>query len=473
MCNARRKEKMKTITKIERKTPILIKKKRVAAYARVSMETDRLNHSLSQQISFYNNLIQKNPEWEFAGVFADNGISGTATSKRMQFNKMIEETKKGNIDIILTKSISRFAKNTLDLLNVVRELKELGVEIRFEKENINTLTGDGELMLSILASFAQEESRSISDNVKWGTRKRFEKGIPNGHFIIYGYKWIDDKLVIVPEEAKVVKKIFKNFLDGKSRLETEREFRENGIKTRLGCKWKDSNIKGVLCNITYTGNMLFQKEFIEDPITKHRKKNKGELPQYYVKNTHEAIIDKKTFDYVQEEMKRRRELGALANKSLNISCFTGKIKCPSCHQSYIHNMRKDRGFGDNEFWSCGSRKKKGGHCEIGGSINAVELKRWCCKVLNLKEFDEDIFLREVNFINVPKRYVLEFHLKKGRVETIECNSHQKKEMRTPERKKLWNEYTLKYKPNEKTNHRAIGFNEYLKMRGINYAKTNN
>jgi site-specific DNA recombinase len=178
--------------------------------------------------------------------------------------------KPAKIDIILTKSISRFARNTVDLLETVRHLKELGIEVRFEKEGINSLSGDGEVMLTLLASFAQEESISISNNVKWGIRKRMQAGMPNasGHFVIYGYRWEGDQLVVVPEEAVVVKRIFQNFLDGKSRLETEREFAAEGITTRQGCRWVDSNIKKILTNITYTGNMLFQKEFISDPIEK-------------------------------------------------------------------------------------------------------------------------------------------------------------------------------------------------------------
>ena len=275
---------MRTITKIESTIPTIKKRKKVAAYARISMESERMNHSLSTQISYYNNLIQKNPDWEFAGVYADNGISGTSTAKRDEFNRMIADAKQGKIDIILTKSIQRFARNTVDLLKAVRELKSLGIEVRFEKENINSLSGDGELMLSILASFAQEESRSISENVKWATRKRFEQGIPNGRFNVYGYRWEDDQLVIIPEEAEVVKRIFQNFLDGKSRLETERELEAEGIRTRRGYVMRDSNIHNILTNVTYTGNLLFQKEYIADPINKNRKKNKGELPQYWIED---------------------------------------------------------------------------------------------------------------------------------------------------------------------------------------------
>ena len=417
---------MRTITKIESTIPTIKKRKKVAAYARISMESERMNHSLSAQISYYNDFIQKNPDWEFAGVYADNGISGTSTVKRDEFRRMIADAEQGKIDIILTKSIQRFARNTVDLLETVRHLKNLGIEVRFEKENINSLSGNGELMLSILASFAQEESRSISDNVKWGIRKRMQEGMLNasGHFNIYGYEWQGDELIIVPKEAEVVKRIYQNFLDGKSRLETERELEAEGIRTRQGCVMRDSNIKKILTNITYTGNMLFQKEFISDPINKKRKQNRGELPQYWVEDTHEAINDLETFQYIQDEMARRRQLGALANKSLNISCFTGKIKCPYCGVSYMHNTRKPRTPNGKrlEFWVCGSRKKKGGHCEVGASINQDNMKKVLAEVLDIDEFDDEVFLDKVDFINVPKRYTLEIHLQDGTIVTRPCEN---------------------------------------------------
>lgn len=417
---------MRTITKIESTIPTIKKRKKVAAYARISMESERMNHSLSAQISYYNDFIQKNPDWEFAGVYADNGISGTSTVKRDEFRRMIADAEQGKIDIILTKSIQRFARNTVDLLETVRHLKNLGIEVRFEKENINSLSGNGELMLSILASFAQEESRSISDNVKWGIRKRMQEDMLNasGHFNIYGYEWQRDELIIVPKEAEVVKRIYQNFLDGKSRLETERELEAEGIRTRQGCVMRDSNIKKILTNITYTGNMLFQKEFISDPINKKRKQNRGELPQYWVEDTHEAIIDLETFQYIQDEMARRRQLGALANKSLNISCFTGKIKCPYCGVSYMHNTRKPRTPNGKrlEFWVCGSRKKKGGHCEVGASINQDNMKKVLAEVLDIDEFDDEVFLDKVDFINVPKRYTLEIHLQDGTIVTRPCEN---------------------------------------------------
>ena len=445
---------MKTVKKIEITRPVLPTRKKVAAYARVSMESDRMMHSLSTQVSYYNVLIQSNPEWEFAGVYADNFISGTSTEKRTEFQRMLADCEAGKIDIVLTKSISRFARNTVDLLETVRHLKELGIEIQFEKEHINSLSDDGELMLSLLASFAQEESRSISENARWAIQKRFEKGIPNGHFRVYGYRWEGDDLVPVPEEAAIVKRIYQNFLDGKSRLETERELAAEGITTRDGCRWVDSNIKSVLSNITYTGNLLLQKEFIEDPVTKKRRKNKGQLPQYFVENTHEPIIDMETFQYVQDEMARRRELGALANKSLNITCFTGKIKCGFCGKSFMHNTRKNRAkftttYTDEDgmytTWVCGSRKQKqkGDPC-VAKEMPDKILKACCAEVLGLAEFDDEVFAERIERIDVPDGGILVFHFYDGTEVTKEWESTAKKDCWTDEHKDRQREWVRNY-----------------------------
>ena len=264
---------MRKITKLETIKIDLPKLKRVAAYARVSVQRARKLYSHSAQVSYYNDLIQKNPEWEFAGVYADLGISGTGIEKRNDFKRLLQDCEEGKIDIILTKSVSRFARNTVDLLKVVRHLKELGIEVRFEKENINSLTGDGELMLSILASFAQEETISISNNVKWGIRKRFEKGIPNGGFIIYGYRWKNKKLEVVPEEAEVVRYIYDNYLQNKAYQKVASELNELGYKAYKGGKFSPSSVREILSNITYTGNLLLQKYYIVDTIIKKEKKN--------------------------------------------------------------------------------------------------------------------------------------------------------------------------------------------------------
>ena len=420
---------MKTIQRIERAAPAPRKRLRVAAYARVSVESERMRRSLSAQVSYYSARIQQRPDWEYAGVYADYGISGTGTAKREAFQRMLADCEAGRVDLVLTKSIQRFARNTVDLLQTVRRLKELGIEVYFEKENIRTLSGEGELMLTILASFAQEESRSISENIKWRVKKRYEQGIPNGHFRIYGYRWEGDTLVIVPEEAAIVRRIFQNFLDDKSRLETEREFAAEGITTRAGCRWADSNLAGVLRNITYTGNLLLQKEYIEDPITKKRRKNRGELPKYLVEHTHEAIIDKATFDYVQVEMARRKELGPLANKALNTSCFTGRIKCGICGKSYVHDSRQDRNAPNG--WTCDSKKRKNGSCGVKGSIPQKVLLKECVAVLGLEDFDEAAFLAQVEKIVVPEHHVMVFHMKDGRQIERHWVSTAKKDCWTP------------------------------------------
>ena len=397
----------KIVRKIEAAAPAPVKLKRVAAYARVSMETERLNHSLSAQVSYYSELIQKHPGWVYAGVYADDGISGTKVN-RPEFQKMLAECEAGNIDIVLTKSISRFARNTVDLLETVRHLKELGIEVQFEKEHISSLSDDGELMLSLLASFAQEE-------------------------------------------RAVVKRIFQNFLDGKSRLETEREFAAEGITTRDGCRWVDSNIKSVLCNVTYTGNLLLQKEFTADPISKKKKKNRGELPQYFVPNTHEAIIDKETFDYVQSEMARRRELGPLANKALNTSCFTGKIKCAFCGQSYMHSQRLNRAKRTLQpekmkTWACGSRKKKGGHC-VGKEIPHRIILQEAASAMGLEAFNEQTFTEQMDHIEVTGARELTFHFRDGHKDIRHWFNTSKKDCWTAEYRAEASAYRRQHAPN--------------------------
>ena len=431
---------MRIINKIEPKIPQMPSRKKVAAYARVSMESERLQHSLSAQVSYYSGLIQKNPAWEYAGVYADDGITGTKTNDRTEFNRMLADCEAGEIDIILTKSISRFARNTVDLLNTVRHLKELGISVQFEKERIDSLSEDGELMLTLLASFAQEEIRSLSDNVKWGTIQRFKQGIPNGKFNIYGYKWVGDKLAVIPEEAKIVRFMYREYMKGASRIEIGRMLMEQGIYTRQGYQWVDSNVKVILTNITYTGNMLFQKEYCLDPITKQRKKNHGELPQYFVEDTHEAKIPLEEWQAVQEEFKRRRDLGVFGNKSLNLNCFTGKIKCGHCGQSFMRNTRRRRLKGvpveqcdKYTTYGCGTQKKKGGSCPAR-DIPEETLKAKCTEVLGLDEFDEKIFSAQVEKIIVPEHLVLEFYMKDGRVIRTEWVSTAKKDAWTAERR---------------------------------------
>ena len=280
---------MKTIERIDKKAPVLPRKKRVAAYARVSMESERMQHSLSAQVSYYSALIQKNPEWEYAGVYADYGISGTGMKDRDEFKRMLADCEAGAIDIILTKSIQRFARNTVDLLNTIRHLKELGIEVRFEKENIHSLSGDGELMLTILASFAQEESRSISENCKWGIRKRYERG-ETGGCKIYGYRTKDGNLVIHEEEAVVVRRIFQMFLDGDSCYSIAQKLNAEGVPSYHRKRFNGEVIGVMIRQEKYTGCTLAQKFYAENRITHKMTKNKGELPMFFIEETHPAIV---------------------------------------------------------------------------------------------------------------------------------------------------------------------------------------
>jgi len=431
---------LKTVEKIERKLPVLKARKRVAAYARVSMESERMQHSLSAQVSYYSALIQKNPEWEYAGVFADYGISGTGTKKRDEFNRMLAECEAGNIDIILTKSIQRFARNTVDLLNTVRHLKELGIEVRFEKENINSLSGDGELMLSILASFAQEESRSISENVRWATIKRFKQGIPNGKFSIFGYAWQDDKLVIVPEEAEIIRWMYAEYMKGASRIEIGRALM--------------ANVKVILTNITYTGNMLFQKEYCEDPITKHRRKNYGEMPQYFVEDTHEAIIPMDEWQAVQAEFKRRRDLGPFGNKSLKLSAFSTKITCGCCGKHYRHSGKRNTAGEVYYVWTCQTKSQKGASACPSKNIPEKMLHNATAEVLGLDEFDEDVFSHR--FYD-------------GHEVTTKWQSTAKTDWWTDERRKLWGE-RHKRKDTNPNKHLFYEFTGFIKCGccGANY-----
>lgn len=289
---------------LEPKAPTLKPRKKVAAYARVSMETERLKHSLSAQISYYSALIQKNPEWLYAGVYADNAISGTDMEKRGEFNRLIADCDAGRVDIVLVKSISRFARNTVDLLETVRHLKDIGVDVWFEDEGIHSMDGDGELMLTILASFAQEESRSISDNCKWGIRKRYERGETHG-FKIYGYRTKKGNLVVKEDEAAIVRRIFRMFLDGDSCYIIGQKLAAEDVKSYGGKAFCGEVISGMIRQEKYMGCTLAQKFYTENHITHKQIRNNGELPMYFIEGTHPAIISKETFEAAQKEFAER------------------------------------------------------------------------------------------------------------------------------------------------------------------------
>ena len=243
-------------------------KKRVAAYARVSSGKDAMLHSLSAQISYYSKLIQKTPGWEYVGVYADEAMTGTKETRR-EFNWMLEDCKTRKIDMLITKAVSRFARNTVTTLEVVRELKGLGIAVYFEKEKIHSMSGDGELMLSILSSFAQEESLSVSENCKGRIRGKFKQGIPASHPIL-GYKYIDGNLEIIPEEARIVQMIFKLYLDDMGTNAIMKHLIKLKIPTKFGGRWQESSIMRIIKNEKYIGNLLLQKSYRSDHITKKK-----------------------------------------------------------------------------------------------------------------------------------------------------------------------------------------------------------
>jgi len=414
---------------------------RVAAYARVSMDTERLSHSLTAQIEYYNEYIGKHPNWVLVGIFGDYAISGTSAD-RPEFKKMLKMCDEGKIDLILCKSISRFARNTVDLLKICRDLKIKGVEVIFEKENISTFTSDGELMLSLLASFAEEESVSISNNVKWGTKKRFEQGIPNGEFVIYGYRWVDHKLTIYEEEAQWVRYAFEQYIAGASCMDIVKHLNGLGVKTYKGCTFQDSTIRAWLTNITYTGNLILQKEYKTSPIDGKRKKNKGELEQYYVENHHEPIVPLELFLAVGEEKKRRAALGPFGNKSLNTSVYTSRIRCGCCGKSYVRSTSSNHGkystYGEKvQVWSCIQNKQKGRRCP-GKQVVQIKIFDAIKHALGIDYYNDDVFKENVEKIIVHSDEMrLEIHLLNGEIKNEYYTRQSHTASWTEERRKEW------------------------------------
>lgn len=307
------------------------KLKRVAAYARVSSGKDAMLHSLAAQVEYYSNYIRRHPGWEYVGVYADEAKTGTKDS-REQFQQLLADCKEGKIDHILTKSISRMARNTVTLLETVRELKSMGITVYFEEQNIDTGTDDGELMLSILASYAQEESLSASENQKWRVRQNFENGQPWRGFML-GYRYKDGQYIVVPEEAEIVRSIYADFLDGKGVTAIMKRLNKEGILTQQGFTWHKSAITRVLKNYTYTGNLLLQTKFRENHLTKRTLVNHGQLPQYHATDTHEPIIDIGTYNSVQLEMYRRAQKYGKTQTSEKYP-FSGIITCAGCGKHY-------------------------------------------------------------------------------------------------------------------------------------------
>lgn len=327
--------------------PNKIAKKRVAAYARVSAETDRLSHSLAAQTEYYRRHIAARPDWILAGIYADSFTSGTDVSRRQEFLRLVADCESGRIDIVLCKSISRFARNTVDLLGTVRRLKEIGVEVFFEKEGISSMSEDGELLLTILAGFAQEESRAISENVKWGIRKTFRAGnFTVRNKAVFGYRFVGGSYVVVPQEAAAVGLIFGEYIKGVPLRKISLLLRQKGIKSTRGYDFSHNQIDYIVHNEIYAGNIVLQKTFVRDFITHSRAQNRGELPQYRYNGTHEPIIDERTFSLAQAESSRRAALKAPR-------AFSGRLICAHCGKPFSRFSNR----GKYACWHC--RRCKG------------------------------------------------------------------------------------------------------------------
>lgn len=396
---------MANIIKLEQAFMPTLQKKRAAAYTRVSEEGDIPMHSLSNQISYYSSLIQNTPEWEYAGVYADEGLSGYTVRKRDEFRRLISDCDAGKIDIILVKSISRFARNTVDLLNTVRHLKEIGVEVRFERENISTFSGDGELLLTLLASFAQEESRSISENIRWATKKRFEQGIPNGHKAPFGYEWDGEMFRIIPEQGETVKEIYRRYLDGESAHAIAKSLAERGITGQTGTPIEDTTVKNILSSESYMGTMLLQKTFTSED--RKTKRNCGELPQYAVEEMFEPLVTAAEFEKARDIMRQRAD--AMPNKNAKLTAFSGIVKCGNCGSSVSRRTVKN-----GKKWVCNTKERKGKEICDMRPVTESELMQSACEALCMDSYSGDAVRERVARITIHGDRI-EFSMKNGRV----------------------------------------------------------
>ena len=348
---------------VERSDSPVTQRLRVAAYARVSTEQDEQQNSYEAQVQYYTEYIKANPLWEFIGVFSDAGITGTNTKNRDGFNQMISLALSGGIDLILTKSISRFARNTVDTLSTVRQLKEAGVEVIFEKENLRTFDPKCEVMLTIMSSLAQEESRSISENVRWGQQKSMKDGkVHIAYSAFLGYrKGPDGRPEIVEEEAKIVREIYDMFLSGMTVRHIAKSLTVRGIPTPKGrAIWPTSTVENILTNEKYKGEAILQKTYTVDYLSKKVRKNRGEMKQYIVRNSHEPIIDPETFERVQEMIALRKPYAARLRDDYP---FSAKLICGDCGSFYGSKVWHNRGNTDRyTVWYCNHRYGKTDKC---------------------------------------------------------------------------------------------------------------
>lgn len=432
-------------------------KLKVAAYARVSTDLEEQEKSYAAQVDYYKNYITKNEDWEFVEVYADEGISGLSTKKRDGFNRMIADALSGKINLILTKSISRFARNTVDTILTIRKLKEKDIEVIFEKENIKTLDPRCEMVLTIMSSLAQEESRSISQNCTWGQRKRFSDGkysVAYSRFLGY-----DNDFKINEKEAEIVKLVYDLFINGKTYGEIRDELRARHIKTVTGkTVWEISVIKNLLKNEKYCGDALLQKCYTKDYITKKHVKNNGNVSQYYVEKGHEGIISKEIYELAQIEINKREKQKVRAR-----DIFSGKLYCKECGGKYYKNT--DRSDDLKKSWTvykCDNKRNKGG-CTLSHSIKIGVVK--------------DKFVEELNSMLVEKPTLKELYKSQvidlidiEKVEIERDNLNKKiKEMEAMEKTEIRTKCIIKLKEELEITNKQIEINKNRLNKISNYS----
>lgn len=416
----------KKITEVLHK-PRLAQQIKVAAYARVSTGKDAMLHSLSSQVSYYSKLIQGHEGWIYVGVYVDEALTGTKDN-RDGFLKLLVDCRAGKVNMILTKSISRFARNTVTLLETVRELKAMEVDIFFEEQNIHTMSADGELMLTILASYAQEESLSASENQKWRVRKGFESGeLVNWRFL-FGYRISKDKIEIDTETAPIVCEIFKRVIAGDSFGVISRDLNNREISSVLGGKWCVQRIRDIVGNEKYTGCAMLQKHYRNNHLEKKKCRNTGELPMFYAEGTHPAIIDADTFNAAQAVLEKLSE--AAKDRPLpQKSEFSGKIYCPHCGKNY----KRTKSSG-TVGWNCSTFLSQGKTYCHGKKIPETALQVVCASVLSTQEYNPVAFTDQIDRIEVPEANHLRFVFKDGRIDERTWADRSRKDSWTEEMK---------------------------------------
>ena len=365
---------------IEPLPEIVSKRKRVCAYARVSSASDAQGESLENQTTYYQGLIEANPDYEFAGIFADQGFTGTK-DKRPEFRRMLEAAREGKVDLILAKSISRFARNTAIVLETVREMKELGVEVFFEKERISSGSGDGELMLTVLSAFAQEESKNVSENIKWRYRRKFEQGeiaVNTTRFLGYDKNKNGD-LVVNTGQAKVVRRIFDDYISGKGSFVIAKELNDEGVRTVAGGRWHSSTILGILKNEKYKGDAKLQKTFSKDHLGKKKCVNHGEVDSFYLENSHQPIVTREVWEEAQRQIALRAKAKGngeeTKNKYQNRYPLTGMLFCGKCGAPLRRRTWNSNHSCKKIVWQCSNYIKIGKHACQGTTVDDAVVSR--------------------------------------------------------------------------------------------------